>query len=136
MTPEQLREIEQRWEKATMGPWYSHYGEYDDGEQGPQWNGEMEIWPKRADRSRRSDVLNLPIAIVGYHGSGESDAAAIASAPTDITLLLAEVRRLQCCGNCRQQEGNPYFECAYMDVESYNESGCKRCSEWEAADNG
>ena len=48
--------------------------------------------------------------------------------------LLAEVRRLRCCGNCRQQVGNPYFECAYMDIESYNESGCKRCSEWEAAE--
>jgi hypothetical protein len=54
----------------------------------------------------------------------------------DVMDLIAEVRRLRCCGNCRQQVGNPYFECAYMDVESYNESGCKRCSEWEAADNG
>jgi len=56
--------------------------------------------------------------------------------PCVVIALLAEVRRLRCCGNCRQQVGNPYFECAYMDIESYNESGCKRCSEWEAAGNG
>lgn len=48
----------------------------------------------------------------------------------------ATIEALKCCGNCRQQDGNPYFECAYMDVESYNESGCRRCSEWEQVKEG
>ena len=34
------------------------------------------------------------VATVGYNGSGESDAAAIAAAPTDIAALLQEVERL------------------------------------------
>ena len=56
-------------------------------------------------------------------------AAAIAAAPTDIALLLAEVRRLRCCGNCRKQQydGMDYF---------CEEDNCEKYSLWEAAGNG
>ena len=64
--------------------------------------------------------------------------AAIASAPTDIALLLAEVRRLQCCGNCN------HFDLGHdgMHIEpqckltTYYLEPWQKCDKWEAAGNG
>lgn len=90
MTPQQLQEIRERW--AGKGPWFSEYGEdQTNREEPPSWNGEMYITGKR--ETAQYDQSSY-VATVGYNGSGESDAAAIAAAPTDITALLAEVERL------------------------------------------
>ena len=93
-------------------------------------------WAGKKWTAEQSTIKQEGYTVVFGYSTTNREIAEIAAAPTDISLLLAEVRRLRCCGNCRQQVGNPYFECAYMDIGSYNESGCKRCSEWEAADNG
>lgn len=76
MTPEQMKEIEQRWAKATPGPWQYEERENDDG---------------------MTDCHCITNGVIDYtfgYDMEEYDAAAIASAPTDIALLLAEVRRL------------------------------------------
>lgn len=112
MTPAQIKEIEQRWGGNVDSHWWC-----------PACAKEVSCQCVTFDEHH--DLCGS--AVVWIDGG---------VMVADVSALLDEVRRLQCCGNCRQQEGNPYFECAYMDVESYNESGCKRCSEWEAAGNG
>lgn len=47
--------------------------------------------------------------------------------PPDIEALIAEVRRLRCCGNCKW----------YKNCKKYDSiSGSDKCDKWEAADNG
>ena len=90
MNEQQLQEIRERW--AGKGPWFSEYGEdQTNREEPPSWNGEMYITGKR--ETAQYDQSSY-VATVGYNGSGESDAAAIAAAPTDIATLLQEVERL------------------------------------------
>lgn len=49
--------------------------------------------------------------------------------PCVVIALLAEIRRLRCCGNCRKQQydGMDYF---------CDEDNCEKHSLWEAAGNG
>ena len=90
MNEQQLQEIRERWDGK--GPWFSEYGEdQTNREEPPSWNGEMYITGKRG--TAQYDQSSY-VATVGYNGSGESDAAAIAAAPTDIATLLQEVERL------------------------------------------
>ena len=89
MTPEQLREIEQRWGKMM-------------GSDNPYM---------------RNISSNLFL---------------------DVRDLLAEVRRLQCCGNCN------HFDLGHdgMHIEpqckltTYYLEPWQKCDKWEAADNG
>lgn len=108
MTPQQLQEIRERW--AGKGPWFSEYGEdQTNREEPPSWNGEMYITGKRG--TAQYDQSSY-VATVGYNGSGESDAAAIAAAPTDIATLLAEVERLN-----ELQDADRIVTCAYCGFE-------------------
>ena len=146
MTPEQLQAIEDRWAKATRGPWHwdvnksckfvslesrGHvamgFKRYGMGGAQPTFLGdyalepaEMLAVPRKANHPNFDMDINHPTA------------QAIASAPTDIADLLEEVRRLRaeneqmrCCGNCHYFMRNPK-----------NCAGCATGSKWEAADNG
>lgn len=53
----------------------------------------------------------------------------------DVMDLIAEVRRLRCCGNCCHWNGNS-ANC-YMELDmSGNKDRLSKCAGWEAADNG
>ena len=80
MTPEQLAEIEERWAKATHGNW---------------------AWIIRGNSVQSHAVVChddakslMPQNICSGISPKTENAQAIASAPTDIQALLAEVRRL------------------------------------------
>ena len=143
MTEQQLAEIEARWAKATPGPWFSEYGEQQaNPEEPPSWNGEMYITGKQG--TAQYDQSSY-IATVGYNGSGESDAAAIANAPTDISALLAEVRRL----NAENAEQKKVIDATVLYMKHINSllclgwdnlldamQGYRKYLESEVADNG
>ena len=85
MTPQQLAEIEQRWEKATPGPWQTDGSGIRTGHKLP---GVYEYKIADIAQNHRNDnFANVWQAQV-------NDAQAISNAPTDIQALLAEVRRL------------------------------------------
>lgn len=153
MTPEQLQAIEDRWAKATRGPWHwdvnksckfvslesrGHvamgFKRYGMGGAQPTFLGdyalepaEMLAVPRKANHPNFDMDINHPTA------------QAIASAPTDIADLLEEVRRLRCCGNCENWEivlsyGSPVFKCKCESIVM--PISTEKCDKWEAADNG
>ena len=89
MTPEQLSEIEQRWTKATRGPWIADMRPVatECGECGEYSYEVAGVVRRKSDGCGIVDVQDSE--------KQNENAQAIASAPTDIALLLAEVRRLQ-----------------------------------------
>ena len=63
----------------------------------------------------------------------------------DVTDLLAEVKRLRCCGNCEHfetvcGEGKCFVECEKpawrFDKKVRYTDGSGKCEKWEVADNG
>ena len=65
--------------------------------------------------------------------------------PCAVIALIAEVRRLRCCGNCEHfetvcGEGKCFVECEKpawrFDKKVKYADGSGNCNNWEAADNG
>lgn len=130
MTPEQLAEIEQRWAKATRGPWESLFP------------GRIVSHPETCAVRQSETFIDWICQVqTSNQPRWEHDAIAIASAPTDIALLLAEVRRL----NRMVDKGVDYLEHSCCDApqsfdcEEINRD-CRDCwkeyLESEAAGNG
>ena len=88
MTPQQLQEIEQRWEKATKGPWIA------DMRPVATECGECGEFAYEVPGVIRCKSDGCGIVDVQESEKQNENAAAIAHAPTDISALLAEVRRL------------------------------------------
>jgi len=91
LTPEKLKEIEERCNKATPGPWAWEIDRNDnfDG------NNPYELWATHA----MSLGINSPVAVgIGvvseYQPEDDSDLKFIAAARQDIPLLIEEIRRL------------------------------------------
>ena len=59
---------------------------------------------------------------------------------SDIADLLAEVRRLRCCGNCKAYKFKVRYEDTLREVKPemicLGVDGSGKCDKWEAADNG
>lgn len=105
MTPERLRGIQARCDKATPGSWTTN-GKPDYSE---VWDGHS--WGKALS----------PLAMVG---SSVDDANFIAGARTDIPDLLAEVARLTAQLADVTRERDAAKKCIY-DTETYIELGSK-----------
>ena len=88
MTDQQLAEIEQRWAKATKGPWVADMRPVatECGECGEYAYEVPGVIRRKSDGCGIVDVQDSE--------KQNENAAAIASAPDDIQALLAEVRRL------------------------------------------
>lgn len=125
MNDQQLQAIEARWAKATPGPWECIKYNKDS----PKMYGK--------DFSYKPAYLQPLNIRLSEDETGWDNAAAIASAPTDIADLLAEVRRLRCCGNCKAykfkvryedtlREAKPEMICLGVD-------GSGKCDKWAAA---
>ena len=97
---EQLQEIEQRWAKATPGPWATD-----------SCQTIVKTW------HQKPGICEWKIAGIAFNQrnggyfSNKNDAAAIANAPTDIALLIAEVQRLNHVVDkaCASIDGCPRF---------------------------
>ena len=89
MDERELREIEERAEKATGGPWMINRREWTDGE--------IPLVIRTIGRSGRTASAQIPFnGARGFDADrADNDAAFIAAARTDIPRLVGEVRRLQ-----------------------------------------
>lgn len=135
MTPEQLQAIEDRWAKATPGPWKAYEPELSKKVHKKAITTFSDVMQYGAiveykDKNGKGDFGGMIILDLGggccedMQPRDYENAIAIASAPTDIRDLLAEVERLKCCGNCLIQCGHEYWD---------GDGPCK-CDKWEAAE--
>ena len=141
MDEQQLQAIEARWAKATPGPWG-----YDGMHNEITCSHGDEYWLLCSElRTHPNEKISDEFGHA-YNPNFE----AIASAPTDIALLLAEVRRLQLaekvCKLMQKNRGGHYCvvsKCDNCHTEEVGNAGevCWTCiekalKEWEAAGNG
>ena len=145
MTEQELQAIEERWGKAQKGPWMwdvnaaCHQAHLTTTHSGRIFILGFQRWGFHSAQPMFQDYqkgIVEPLkrwakARFSHHPDFDMDidhpdAQAIASAPTDIAALLEEVRRLRCCGNCKQYI--PHCQEGYKPYD--------KCDEWEAADNG
>ena len=113
MTEEQLRQIEERANKATEAPWIAHPRSIHNSDDGEERSG------------LGFDIDGPPEPQLRGQFSRGKDAVFIAHARTDIPALIAEVRRLR-----EALEGIEKMPCLAEllgEPGGYPECGCARC---------
>ena len=146
MTEEELKDIERRWAKATPGPWVAKEGDNEWIETTPKFNydGTDNVFVFALEDCNDHPIADCSCNYTCRNISVQhANAIAIASAPDDISLLLAEVRRLQgpCqCAECVKTRKETLYaghlsDCAVHNEPAYPKGECN-CEKFNISSKG